>query len=89
MFLTRSILLFFVILGMVGILVVRMVQLQVWEHEDYQTRSDKNRIQVQPLAPPRGLIFDRHGEILADNRVASSLALVTERATDLAGTTPR
>jgi penicillin-binding protein 2 len=86
LFASRAIALYSLILVMVGILIVRFVQLQVWEHEAFQTRSDQNRIQVQPLAPPRGLIFDRHGELLADNRVSSSLALVTERVDNLART---
>ena len=86
LFINRALVLFLLIVGLLGVLAFRMVQLQVWEHEAYQTRSDENRIQLQPLAPPRGLIFDRHGEVLADNRVISSLSLVTERVEDLAGT---
>jgi len=82
----RAMVLFIVMCAMVGLLVFRFVQLQVWEYQAYQTRSDQNRIQVQPLAPPRGLIFDRHGELLAENRVSSSLALVTERVEDLSTT---
>ena len=86
---SRVIVLFLLVLGLLGLLVVRFVHLQIWEHERYQTRSDQNRIQVQPLPPPRGLIFDRRGKILADNRVSSSLALVTERIGDLDGTIDR
>ena len=86
LFFNRAAVLFLGVIALIGILVLRMVQLQVWEHETYQTRSDQNRIQVQPLAPPRGLIFDRHGDVIADNRSLSSLALVTERIPDLAGT---
>ncbi|MDG2277158.1 MAG: penicillin-binding protein 2 [Pseudomonadales bacterium] len=84
MFFNRAAILFVGVLVLIGVLVLRMVQLQVWEFQTYQTRSDHNRIQVQPLAPPRGLIFDRHGEVIADNRVSSSLAFVTERIDDLA-----
>ncbi|MEM9622234.1 MAG: hypothetical protein AAF993_11325, partial [Pseudomonadota bacterium] len=50
----RALILFVIMCLMVGLLVFRFVQLQIWEHEAYQTRSDQNRIQVQPLAPPRG-----------------------------------
>lgn len=89
LFANRAIALFLWILVMVALLVLRYVQLQVWEFEKYQTRSDLNRIQVQPLVPPRGLIFDRHGELLADNRVSSSLTLVTERIDQLASTIER
>lgn len=85
-FINRALLLFIVMAVLIGLLILRMFQLQVLEHETYQTRSDENRIHLQPLAPPRGLIFDRHGEILADNRVTSSLSLVTERIDDLAST---
>ncbi len=67
---------------LIGVLVVRLVQLQVVDYETYQTRSDENRIQVQPLPPPRGLIYDRHGVLLAENRPVSSLALVEERIGD-------
>ncbi len=89
LFASRTVVLFGVVVIMLGILVVRFVQLQVWEYETFQTRSDQNRIQVQPLPPPRGLIFDRHGELLADNRVSSSLALVTERIDNMAFTIER
>ena len=86
LFLNRALVLFVLIFALLSLLALRMVQLQVWEHETYQTRSDENRIHLQPLAPPRGLIFDRHGEILADNRVTSSLSLVTERVSNLSET---
>ncbi|MEM7080183.1 MAG: penicillin-binding protein 2 [Pseudomonadota bacterium] len=82
----RVLFVFACMLVLCGILVARFLHLQVTQYEAFQTRSDENRIQVQPLAPPRGLIFDRHGELLAENRVASSLALVTERTDDLGRT---
>ena len=89
LFANRAITFFVLMLLLVGLLVMRFVQLQVWEFETYQTRSDQNRIQVQPLAPPRGLIFDRHGNVLADNRDLSSVALVTERVEDMSVTLAR
>ena len=82
-FVSRALAVFTVALLLVGGLVVRMIQLQVWEHDVYRTRSDENRIQVQPLAPPRGLIYDRNGVLLADNRPVFSLELVRERIDDL------
>lgn len=75
---------FFVIMVLcVGVLIARFVQLQIYEHESYQSRSDKNRIQVQPLAPPRGLIYDTNGVLLADNRPSSALGIVVERVDEL------
>lgn len=70
-------------LVLIGVLVGRLIQLQVLDHDTYRTRSDENRIQVQPLAPPRGLIYDRNGVMLAENRPVSALALVDERVDDL------
>ena len=78
----RAITFFVIIVLCLGVLAARFVQLQVYEHESYQYRSDKNRIQVQPLAPPRGLIFDRNGLLLADNRPSSALGIVVERVED-------
>lgn len=68
---------------LMGALVLRLVQLQVWEHDTYQTRSERNRIQVQPLPPPRGLIYDRNGELLASNQPISTLTVVQERVADM------
>jgi len=82
-FVRRSALLFAIAMVLIGVLVARLVQLQILDHDTYQTRSDENRIQVQPLPPPRGLIYDRHGVLLAENRPVSSLALVNERVQDL------
>jgi len=82
-FVRRAVALFAIAMLMIGILVARLVQLQVLDHDTYQTRSDENRIQVQPLAPPRGLIYDRNGVLLAENRPVSALALVDERVRDL------
>src|SRR5262245_16461094 len=42
-------------------------RLQVWQHDDYATRSEANRIKLRPVVPGRGLILDRKGRLLADN----------------------
>lgn len=82
-FAARAATFFLLAMVLAGGLVVRLVQLQVWEHETYQTRSEQNRIQVQPLPPPRGLIYDRNGELLAGNRAISTLTVVQERVRDM------
>ncbi|MFZ5654054.1 MAG: penicillin-binding protein 2 [Pseudomonadota bacterium] len=64
-------------------LVLRYFDLQVLRHQDFITRADRNRIHVRAIAPPRGLIFDRHGVLLADNRPGFTLSIVVERAGDL------
>lgn len=68
------------------LLIARYVQLQVIQHQSYATRSDNNRIRLQALPPTRGLIYDRNGEILADNRPAYRLEIIPEKVRDMAAT---
>ena len=67
----------------------RMLYLQVIQHDRYATLSESNRIQVQSIPPVRGLIVDRHGELLADNAPSFSLNLVTEQISSLDETLDR
>lgn len=83
MFADRAIALFVVVVLMFGVLVARLVTLQIVEHETYQSRADDNRTKIQTLAPSRGMIYDRNGRILADNKTSFSLAIVPERTDDL------
>ena len=71
------------VLVIFGVLVYRYYTLQVVYHKDYLTLSDQNRIQVRPKPPNRGLILDRKGKILAENRPSFTLSLVKERADDI------
>lgn len=68
---------------LVLILVLRLVYLQVIQHDLYVTLSDENRIQVQSIPPIRGLIYDRNGELIADNVPSYNLTVVSERVEDL------
>ena len=58
-------------------------RLQLLLHEHYATRSDDNRIRLDPIVPARGLIFDRNGVLLADNAPAYRLDIVAERVDDM------
>lgn len=61
----------------------RLVQLQVHEHERFSTLSEDNRIRIQPLPPSRGLIYDAHGVLLADNVPSYSLIITPEKVPNL------
>ena len=61
----------------------RLYQLQVVESERYQVLADENRINMQLLPPARGRIFDRFGQVLAENRLNYRLIVVPEAALDL------
>jgi penicillin-binding protein 2 len=64
---------------LLGALVARYYALQIRDYETYSTASDRNRVQLQPLPPKRGLIFDRNGVLLADNRPSYTLSVIVER----------
>ncbi|TBR10724.1 MAG: penicillin-binding protein 2 [Lysobacter sp.] len=64
-------------------------RLQVIQHADYATRSEANRIKLQPIVPGRGLIYDRKGRILADNVPAFRLDVTPSDAGDPATWLPR
>ena len=73
-------------IGMVVLMLVllgNLYYLQVESYETYQTRSNDNRIRVVPVAPPRGLIYDANGVLLAENRPVYSLEIVPEETKDL------
>ena len=73
----------FVIALMIAALLSNLYFLQIVQYQDYQTRSNDNRIKVIPSAPPRGLIFDRNGVLLAENQPEFSLELIPEQIPDL------
>jgi penicillin-binding protein 2 len=70
------------VLLLIGVLVARMYHLQVVQFEHHSTLSENNRVHVQPIPPNRGLIFDRQGRVIADNRPSFSLTVTRERAGD-------
>lgn len=72
-----------VMVGLLGVIVARYYSLQITEFETYSTQSERNRVHLQPLPPKRGLIFDRNGILLADNRPSFTLSVVPERVEDL------
>jgi penicillin-binding protein 2 len=64
----------------------RFAFLQLGAHEQYAARADDNRIRLRALAPNRGLILDRRGRVLAENRPAYRLVIVPERTRGLSAT---
>ncbi|MFT6284734.1 MAG: penicillin-binding protein 2 [Arenicella sp.] len=68
---------------MIAMVLTNLFYLQVSRFEDYQTRADGNRIKVLPVAPNRGLIYDRNGILLAENRPVFSLQVIPEEIEEL------
>ena len=82
----RTVIAICIVVVLLGIVLARYYTLQITEYETYSTESERNRVQLQPLPPKRGLIYDRNGELLADNRPTYILSVVRERVEDLEAT---
>ncbi|EGL53268.1 MULTISPECIES: penicillin-binding protein 2 [Methylophaga] len=66
-----------------GIVIFRLVYLQVFEYEHFDSLSNRNRVDIEPLPPQRGLIYDRNGVLLAENIPTFSLEMVPEKVPDI------
>jgi penicillin-binding protein 2 len=83
LFVGRIISAFIIILLLTAGLIVRLVYLQVVGHQLYSTKAKENSIKIEPTVPSRGIIYDRRGNILAENTQTYSLELVPEQIADL------
>lgn len=72
---------FIIILSL--ILVLRLAYLQISEFRKYQTLSLKNQMSIIPIAPPRGVILDRNGVLLAENIPVYVLEITPEHVKNL------
>ena len=61
-----------------GVLLVRLWFLQIINGAKYRIQSENNRIDLRDVLPFRGLIFDRDGQLLVDNRPSFILGVVPE-----------
>ncbi len=67
-----------VMLCLFGLLFLRLWFLQLVEGGDLQLRSEHNRLRLQDLPPWRGMILDRHGQVVVANRPSFDLMVVLE-----------
>ena len=74
---------------LMGLVVARLVQLQIFDYEHFAERSQGNRVRIEALPPNRGLIYDREGRILAENLPAYQLELIPEQVPDVGETLRR
>ena len=88
-FASRTLVMFVIISLLCCLLIGRMVWLTVFKHDEYRTISEDNRIQMAGVAPPRGRIYDRRGDLLAYNVPVFSVFLVPELAEDVDATLSR
>lgn len=86
LFANRALVSFFGIVALMGVLVTNLYNIQVNQYQDYKTRSNDNRIKVVPIAPNRGLIYDRNGVLLAENRPGFDLEITPEKVKNMDAT---
>ena len=83
LFARRTFITFIGVLVLSIILFTNIYDLEVNSYQKYQTRSNSNRIKLLPVAPNRGLIYDRNGVLLADNKPVYSLEVIPEQVDDI------
>ncbi len=75
-----------VIIAFLILLAVRLYYLQVEQFTTYTTLAEQNRVTLLPIAPNRGLIYDRNGVLLVENIPAYSLHIIPEKVDKIADT---
>jgi len=83
LFARRATIAFIIVVLMLCVVLRNLYSLQITQFNDYQTRSNGNRIKVLPVAPNRGLIYDRNGVLLAENRPVFNLEITPEKTENI------
>lgn len=65
------------------LLASRLYFMQVHEYKHYETLSLKNQLSIIPIPPPRGIILDRNGVVLAENLPVYAIEITPERTRDI------
>ncbi|HVP71302.1 MAG TPA: penicillin-binding transpeptidase domain-containing protein, partial [Gemmatimonadaceae bacterium] len=86
LFLTRIIAAAVIIVLLSGLLVARLVVLQIVEYDRFTELSQGNRFRLEPLPPTRGLVYDRNGVVIADNLPSWELVAIAEEIGNLDAT---
>ena len=89
LFINRIVAAFILVSLLTAGLVIRLVYLQVAGHEHYSSLAKDNSIKIVPLVPTRGMIFDRKGRVLAENRPSYSLEIIPEQVSNMEDTLSR
>ncbi len=69
-----------------ALLIIRIYNLQIVNHQYYLKKALDNQIHALPITPSRGKIFDRNGNVLATNKLAFRLTLTQEKTKNITKT---
>src|SRR5438132_3943439 len=73
----------YVIVVVFSVLSVSFWVLQIVQHTKYEEMAENNHQRTLALRAPRGLVFDRNGRVLVENRHSYSISIVREHTKDL------
>ena len=79
----RSMVMIIVKLFLLLVIIFRLYYLQVYQADKYKMMADENRISTRLLIPPRGVIYDRNGIMIASNRQNFQAIIVAEQTPDV------
>ena len=83
LFLNRILISSLVALFLLIIIIIRLIQLQVFEYDTFNQKAQGNRINLRATLSPRGTIFDRNGNTLAENITAFELMITPEQVINI------
>ena len=83
LFANRLLIAMIIVASLFVALTLKLFNLQVTQYDYFASRADGNRLHSQFVPPARGLIYDRSGQLLADNQPIFNLSIVRERIEDL------
>ncbi len=75
---TRTSIAYCIVMLVFGLLCLRLWFLQIVEGGNYRKLSENNRIRIQKIATPRGLVLDSGWRVLAGNRPSFNISLVPQ-----------
>src|SRR5262249_19208007 len=73
----------YVVTVLFTMLAVSFWVLQVPQHAKYEEMAENNHQRTLALRAPRGVVFDREGKVLVENRHSYSISIVREHTKDL------
>ncbi len=73
----------YLVAGGFALLAIGFWVFQIAQYEEFADRAANNHMRKVPLPAPRGMLVDRHGQVLVDNQETFNIALVREQTTDL------
>lgn len=76
----------FFIVTLTIVLLAKIFNLQILQHELYKDEALGNQMSVLPIIPTRGKIFDRNGKVLASNELSYMLTITPEKVKNVSDT---